>query len=156
MADSEPLPPYTRFADVPPNYDPKKAQDDFNALSADQKKSLSQGLAKAASRSDAAPQLEKAANAAADACKNIDEMFVSLTAKLMSLEDTDTFVKDFREIQKVRASSCESFRLCLTRDSTTVTLSPIRTAWPSTLRNTLSVGTPLIVHSVYRAITDLV
>ena len=111
MADSEPLPPYTRFADVPPNYDPKKAQDDFNALSADQKKSLSQGLAKAASRSDAAPQLEKAANAAADACKNIDEMFVSLTAKLMSLEDTESFVKDFNVIKEV-CTSCSWLLYC--------------------------------------------
>ena len=74
MTDSESLPPYTRFADVPPNYDSDKALADFNALSSDQKKGLSVGVAKAVSRDDAAPQLEQAANAAADAAKKIDEI----------------------------------------------------------------------------------
>ncbi|KZT66205.1 hypothetical protein DAEQUDRAFT_768233 [Daedalea quercina L-15889] len=98
--DSEPLPPYTRFADVPPNYDPDKALADFNALSSNQKKGFSSGMAKAASRKDATPQFEQAANAAADAAKNVDEMFVSLTAKLMSLEDTESFVEKFNVIKQ--------------------------------------------------------
>ena len=152
MADSESLPPYTRFADVPPNYDSQKALDDFNALSPDQKKGISHGFAQAVSRSDAVPELEKAANAAAEASKNIDDMFVSLTAKLMSLEDTETFVEKFRVIQSVRASSCESLRPLLTQSSTTEMSSWSRTAWLSTSRSTLNVGIQL-PYATHRALT---
>ncbi|KZT66204.1 hypothetical protein DAEQUDRAFT_730553 [Daedalea quercina L-15889] len=99
--DSElPPPPYARFADDPPNYDPAKALADFNALSSESKAKFSVGIAQAASQDDAASHFKEAASAAADAAEQIDTMFILLTAKLMSLEDTQSFVDQFKIIKE--------------------------------------------------------
>ena len=97
-----PPPPYARFADVPPNYDTAKALADFHALSPEHKAKFSIGIAQAASQDDAITHFREAANAAASAAGQIDTMFILMTAKLMSLEDTQSFVDQFNTIKEVR------------------------------------------------------
>ncbi|TFY60838.1 hypothetical protein EVJ58_g4896 [Rhodofomes roseus] len=99
MANPDVPPPYSRLEDTPPCYDPEKALAEFNALSSDEKAKVSVGVAQAASRDDAASHFEEAANAAAEAADKIDTMFVTLTAKLISLQDTEDFVKEFGGIK---------------------------------------------------------
>lgn len=101
-----PPPPYARFTDAPPNYDADKALADFNALSPEKKAKFSLGVAQAASQDDAITHFKEAANAAATAADQIDIMFVLMTAKLMSLDDAQSFVKQFETIKGVCTFRC--------------------------------------------------
>ena len=103
-----PPPPYARFADVPPNYDPDKALADFNALSSEHKAKFSVGIAQAASKDDAISHFKEAANAAANAADQIDTMFILMTAKLMSLDDAQSFVDQFNVIKGVSVLQIQS------------------------------------------------
>ena len=94
-------PPYSRFPDVPPNYDPDKALADFKALSSENKAKFTVGVARAASQNDAISHFKEAANAAANAADQIDTMFILMTAKLMSLDDAQSFVDQFNVIKGV-------------------------------------------------------
>ncbi|KAH9838007.1 uncharacterized protein C8Q71DRAFT_572436 [Rhodofomes roseus] len=93
-------PPYTRFQDTPPCYDPEKALAEFNALSSDQKSRVSIGISQAASQTDALPYFKDAADAAAKAAEEIDTMFITLTSKLVSLEGTQKFQADFKVMKE--------------------------------------------------------
>lgn len=98
---SDRLPGYTRFADVPPNYDPDQALADFNALTPEEQKRLANGIAIAASSQEADQEFKAASVSAAVAVDTIETLFVTLTAKLISLGDAQEFVRVFTGIKEV-------------------------------------------------------
>ncbi|KIJ91235.1 hypothetical protein K443DRAFT_14562 [Laccaria amethystina LaAM-08-1] len=95
------LPEYARYADAPPCYDPEKALKDFNALTPEQKGKLEIAVARVASSNEADQEFKKASASAATAVQTIDTLFVTLTAKLTSLSDTQNFLDEFKTIQQI-------------------------------------------------------
>lgn len=115
----EQLPEYALYADFPPCYDPEKALKDFEALTPEQKRKLGTGIALAVGCNEADKEFEKASTSATIAVRNIDSMFVTLTAKLTRLgADTQHFLDTFTTIKKVSVYSImqrhiTSFLLCI-------------------------------------------
>jgi hypothetical protein len=109
---AEQLPEYALYADVPPNYDLEKALKELNALTPEQKSKLGTGIAVAASSKEADQEFEKASTSAAIAVETIDTLFVTLTAKLISLgHDTQEFLETFTTLKNV---SIYSIMRCIT------------------------------------------
>lgn len=102
---AEQLPKYALSADPPPSYDPEKVLKDFNALTPDQKGAFANGIALAVSSSDTDRAFKKASAAAATSVQEIETLFIVLTAKLVSLGNTENFVETFKIIQKVSICS---------------------------------------------------
>ena len=98
---AERLPEYALYVDVPPCYDPERVLKDFNALSHEQKGKLGSGIAVAASADEADQEFEKASKDAANAVQNIDNLFVTLTSKLIGLGYPQGLVKTFTKIHDV-------------------------------------------------------
>jgi hypothetical protein len=113
-ADSAP-PPYPtnlKDIDIPPSYDTAAAQAQIDALTPEERKKFEEGVAKAISAEDVQPALKQASEIAAGAVKNIEDMFVTLTSELTSIDTQytkpgdDGFAPKLAVIQQVRISYC--------------------------------------------------
>ncbi|KAJ7690383.1 hypothetical protein B0H17DRAFT_1289989 [Mycena rosella] len=80
------LPPNYTVSDLP-SYDHAAVTKAFNALSADDKAKLCAGIARAASDTQAVPHIEAAGKTAAQAIKDIDNLFLSLVSTLGGFGD---------------------------------------------------------------------
>jgi hypothetical protein len=124
-ADSAP-PPYPtnlKDVDIPPSYDVAAAQAQVDALTPEERKRFEDGVAKAMSAEDIQPALKQASEIATGAVKNIEDMFVTLTSELTSIDaqytkaGDDGFAPKLAIIQQVRISYCSEGWLWLRTSS---------------------------------------
>ena len=112
---SAPPPPYAtdlKDLDVPPSYDTAAAQAAIDKLTPEEREKFEAGIAAATSAADLQPALKNSAELAAQACQNIESMFVSLTATLTAVDAKYTppgkqgFAPQLAVIQQVFAPDC--------------------------------------------------